>query len=374
MALFAPGAAAPGLLRAPDVHSPQFFAAVHWIQAVMAALSVIGSSSMIGYAVFQNTARSPEVRPLFYLSLSDLFLGVCWLTGALLYSKETTKPTSQEAACYNLQATGQIFYVASFLYTVNYTWHLYTDLKVKYNQNLHSQPPQMLIYVNHIGRIAIILSSIIPLFLVVPVLGMGNHYECYRNFTVQHGCLLMHTEVTLLPGPQQLACSAIYRYGLGVFLVSFLASFLTILVLLIRARALYKRFVNSTGYVGDRQWAMIKMVEQGVVLYPVVFFCCWGPAFILGIVKLTPLENTTMYMALYVLEALTASSQGLLNCAVYGWTQHMFRCMKRKACRDVDTQTPLLRSQKRFYASTLPADARAGPMSASTTAVTSPVL
>lgn len=48
-------------------------------------------------------------------------------------------------------------------------------------------------------------------------------------------------------------------------------------VLLVRARALYKRFINSTGYVGDRQWAMIKMVEQGVVLYPVVFFFCWGP-------------------------------------------------------------------------------------------------
>lgn len=27
--------------------------------------------------------------------------------------------------------------MASFLYTINYTWHLYMDLKVKYSQNLH---------------------------------------------------------------------------------------------------------------------------------------------------------------------------------------------------------------------------------------------
>jgi len=40
---------------------------------------------------------------------------------------------------------------------------------------------------------------------------------------------------------------------------------------------------------------------------------------------------------------------------VYGWTQHIFLSLKRNSCRDVDTQTPLLRSQKKFYASTLPA-------------------
>nr|XP_056715085.1 transmembrane protein 116 [Euleptes europaea] len=325
----------------------------------MAALSVMGSSSMIGYAVFQNAARSPEVRPLFYLSVSDLCLGMCWLVGALLYGNETPE-AGLGNACYNLQTMGQVFYVASFLYTVNYTWHLYVDLKVKYNQSRFSHSSQIFSYMNHIGRIAIILSSLIPLLLMAPVFGFGNHNECYQNFTMKHKCLLMHTENHLSPtGHQHSPCSVIYLYSIGVFLVFFLASFVAILVLLIHARALYKRSVNLTGYLGDQQWAMIKMVEQRVVLYPIVFFCCWGPAFILGIVKLTPLENTSrLYMVLYVLEALTASSQGLLNCAVYGWTQHMFRCMKRKACRDVDTQTPLLRSQKRFYASAHPANSR----------------
>nr|XP_020658389.1 transmembrane protein 116 isoform X1 [Pogona vitticeps] len=335
----------------------QFYAVVHWMQAVTAALSVIGSSAVIGYAVFQNTARSPEVRPFFYLSLSNLLLGVCWLIGALLYSKELL---SQDVACYNVQTTAQIFYVASFLYTVNYTWHLYTDLKGKYLQTLHSpSPPQVL---NRGGRIAIILSSVIPLLLMIPVFGGGNHYGCYQNITRKHGCLLMRTDVN---GPKMPNCASIAFYSIIVFLVSFAATFLAILVFLIRARALYKRFIISTGYVGDRQWAMIKMVEQGVVLYPVVFLCCWGPAFILGLIELAQVKNNTVYMVFCVLEALTASSQGLLNCAVYAWIQHVSRCLKRKVCRDVNTQTPLLRSQKRFYASTLPAEPLAGPESAS---------
>ena len=49
--------------------------------------------------------RFSQVRPLFYLSLSDLFLGMCWLAGALLYSTPTSK---QDLVCYNLQATGQV--------------------------------------------------------------------------------------------------------------------------------------------------------------------------------------------------------------------------------------------------------------------------
>ncbi|XP_077164749.1 transmembrane protein 116 [Paroedura picta] len=361
-------AVSPAPIAPPAGDSLQFYAVLHWIQAVMAVLSLMGSSSIIGYAVFQNTARSPEVRPLFYLSISDLCLGLCWLLGALLFSSKATETTDQGAACYNLQTTGQVFYVASFLYTVNYIWHLYIDLKAKYDQSRFINSSQISSDTNRIGRIAIILSSLIPFLLMTPVFGIGNHNECYQNFTVKHKCLLLHTETHLSPtNLQQSTCSVIYFYSIGVFLFFCLASFIAILVLLIQARALYKRFVNSTGYLGDQQWAIIKMVEQRVILYPVVFFCCWGPAFILGIVKLTNLENTSsLYMALNVLEALTASSQGLLNCVVYAWTQHMFRCMKRKACRDADTQTPLLRSQKRFYASTHPVNTREAATSPST--------
>ncbi|NXQ42446.1 TM116 protein, partial [Catharus fuscescens] len=333
----------------------QVYSALQWIQFTMAMLSVVGSSSIIAYAVFQNAVRSPEVRPLFYLSLSDLFLGLCWLAGALLYS---SPPSQQDLICYNLQATGQIFYVASFLYTVNYTWHLYMDLKVKYNQNLFRVPPQVVDYASCVGRTATILSSLIPFFLMVPVFCLGNSSNCYQNFSQKHGCLLMHTEMAEPPGepqsPSGSVCRAMHFYGIGVFLISFLISFVAILVILSQARGLYKRFVNSTGFLGDQQWAMIKMVEQRVVFYPVAFFCCWAPAVLLGMLKLTTSTTSKIYMALLILQALTAASQGLLNCLVYGWTQHVFLSLKRGSRRDVDTQTPLLRSQKKFYSSTAP--------------------
>ncbi|XP_067556726.1 transmembrane protein 116 isoform X3 [Pseudorca crassidens] len=298
-----------------DLLLPSLFPAIQWIQFVMATLSVIGSSSLIAYAVFQNIQKSPEIRPLVYLSFSDLLLGIYWLIEALLYG---TSAANKDVVCYNLQAVGQV---------IGYTCR--------------------------VSQIAIILSSLIPLLLMIPVFCLGNASECFRNFSQSHRCILMYSPPTsmakVLPSANISVCSTLYFYGLIIFLASFLLSLLTIVVLLIQAQTLYKKFLKSTGFLGSEQWAVIHIVEQRVRFYPVAFFCCWGPAVILTIIKMTKPQDTKLHMALYVLQALTASSQGLLNCGVYSWTQYKFYQLKQEARHDADTQTPLLCSQKRFY-------------------------
>ncbi|KAG8513235.1 Transmembrane protein 116, partial [Galemys pyrenaicus] len=246
-----------------------------------------------------------------------------------------------------------IFYISSFFYTVNYIWCLYKELRMKHNQSGQSISPLVIDYTCHLGQIAIILSSLIPLLLMIPIFCVGNANECFHNFSQNHRCILMHSPpssmVEYLPSANTSVCSTLYFYGLTIFLTSFLLSLLTIMVLLIQAQTLYKKFVKSTGFLGSEQWAVIRIVEQRVRFYPMAFFCCWGPAIILSIIKLTKAKDSKLHMALYVLQALTASSQGVLNCGVYGWTQYKFNQLKQEARRDADTQTPLLSSQKRFY-------------------------
>ncbi|XP_032095851.1 transmembrane protein 116 isoform X4 [Sapajus apella] len=289
--------------------------AIQWIQFVMATLSVIGSSSLIAYAVFQNVQKSPEIRALFCLSFCDLLLGLCWLTETLLYGASVA---NKDIICYNLQAVGQV---------IDYTCR--------------------------VGQMALIFSSLIPLLLMTPVFCLGNTSECFQNFSQSHKCILMHSPPSsvaeLLPSANTSVCGILYFYGITIFLGSFVLSLLTIMVLLIQAQTLYKKFVKSSGFLGSEQWAVIHIMDQRVRFYPVAFFCCWGPAVILMIIKLTKPQDTKLHMALYVLQALTATSQGLLNCGVYGWTQHKFHQLKQEAQRDADTQTPLLCSQKRFY-------------------------
>ncbi|XP_021018365.1 transmembrane protein 116 isoform X1 [Mus caroli] len=326
------------------------FPAIQWIQFAVATLSVIGSSSLLTYIAFQSPQKSAEIKPLLYLSFSDLLLGICWLIKALLYG---TAAAHKDSICYNLQTAGEIFYLASLLYTVSYIWCLYTELRRKSGQSERSTVAQVTDYVCQGGHILFLLSSLIPPLLMTPVFLLGNVNECFHNFSESHRCILMHSppSATLepLPSTNTSVCSTLYFYGVTIFLASFFFSFLTIMVLLVHAQTLYKKFVKSTGPLESEQWAVIHTVGQRVRFFPVAFVCCWGPAVTLLIMKLTEPQETSLHMALSVLQALTAASQGLLNCGIYGWTQCKFQQIKREPRRDADTQTPLLCSQKRIY-------------------------
>ncbi|XP_044897415.1 transmembrane protein 116 isoform X5 [Felis catus] len=248
-----------------------------------------------------------EVRPLFYMSFSDLLLGICRLIEALLYG---TSAANKDIVCYNLQAVGQIFYISSSFYTVNYIWYLYKELRMRHNQSGQNTFALVVDYTCHVGQIAIILSSLIPLLLMIPVFCLGNVSECFRNFSQSHRYILMYSPSSAmaeLPSVNTSVCTTLYFYGITIFLTSFLLSLLAIVVLLIQTQTLYKKFVKSTGFLGTEQWAVIHIVEQRVRFYPVAFFCCWGPAVILIIMKLTKTQNTKLHMALGVLQPSTAT-------------------------------------------------------------------
>ncbi|XP_064209451.1 transmembrane protein 116 isoform X1 [Anguilla rostrata] len=326
---------------------------VRWIQLIMAVLSILGSGSIIVYAAIQNLIRTPEVQPLFLLSVTDLLLSFSWLVGAVLFSHVC----EGHATCYNLNTIQQIFYLSSFFYTLNYIWVLYTGLKEKYHGHQGGYNTQIPRSASSFRSIVAVLSCLLPVMLMVPVFAVVNLEHCYTNFSRPYKCLLMHTG-PLYPSPGNRtvsgACYGIYVYGTAVFLSAFLLTFLGIVVLMGKARALYKRCATSNGFLGERQWEVLRFLERRMLLYPSAFFFCWGPAIILAIIILSDRDAVqgALGYALYILQALTSGSQGLLNCLVYGWTQRRFRRLRRPSSGDVrhaDTQTPLLRAQKSAY-------------------------
>uniref|UniRef100_A0A8C7M3N6 Transmembrane protein 116 n=1 Tax=Oncorhynchus mykiss TaxID=8022 RepID=A0A8C7M3N6_ONCMY len=180
---------------------------------------------------------------------------------------------------------------------------------------------------------------------MLPVFVTGNMDHCYTNFSQPYKCLLMHTEALF-----------ILSHGYQLIFILFkriLASHVFCLhqVLMGKARTVYRRCVSSSGFLGDRQWASLRVLDRHMLLYPSVFFFCWGPAVFLSAMILYNPKSVegVVGVILYILQAFTSSSQGLLNCVVYGWTQTHFRSASKDALRDMDTQTPLLRSQKKGY-------------------------
>ncbi|XP_068101816.1 transmembrane protein 116 [Hyperolius riggenbachi] len=342
---------------AEDLHG--VFIGVRWIQVITAILSIVGSCLIIGYAVFQNVVKSPEVRPLFYLSVSDLFLALCWLIGAILH----TKSCPHSLSCYSLQAMGQMFYISTFLYTLNYTWQTSNSLKRRLKPELHQ--------ISHtqcqIGRLATVLSSVLPVLFTIPVLSIGNAKKCYENST--HSCLVLNVGSEITTDPSRSfsgVCTGLHIYRTVILLATFCLTAIPILVIMGHSKSFLQNHLRTSGLLQDQQWALIKLTSWSLTIFPLIFFCCSLPAVILTVLKLSGNKGTSnFYRCFYYIQAFTAVSQGFINCLAYGWTQQMLNRLKQRGWRDVDTQTPLLRSQKKQYASTQVSTCNLWPQGAS---------
>ncbi|KAF3692455.1 Transmembrane protein 116 [Channa argus] len=330
----------------------EVYEAVKWIQLVMALLSILGSGSIIACVMLQRLCRTPELQPLFLLSLSDLLLALCWLIGGILFSKHCD---SLNVYCYHLHTLEQILYMASFFYTLNYVWDLYTGIRDKFYSCLDGYPVQFSNRVSTAGKVSALVSGVIPVLLMTPVFIQGNISQCQANFSQSYRCLLMHTGALYLTSEHQYTirvCSLLHTYAIAIFLAAFSFTLFSVTVLVLKARHIYRRAVTSNGYLGHQQRASFRVMDRRMLLYPLVFVLCWGPA--VGLAFLRVVRPSACQglagVVLYISQAFTSASQGFLNCLVYGWTHaHLRRAGRTVLSRDVDTQTPLLRSQKRSY-------------------------
>nr|XP_020473014.1 transmembrane protein 116 [Monopterus albus] len=335
----------------------EVYEAVKWIQLVMALLSILGSGSIIICVMLQRLCRAPELQPLLLLSASDMLLALCWLSGAMLFSNHCN---SWSAYCYNLHTVEQVLYMASFLYTLNYVWDLYRGIREMFYSCLDGYSVQFSNRVSTAGKVTALLSVLIPVLLMTPIFIQGNISKCQANSSEPYRCLLMHTGALYLTLEQQQpikVCSLLHAYSITIFLATFIVTLISITVLVANARGIYRRAVVSNGYLGNQQQASFQVMNRRMLLYPSVFVLCWGPAVSLAflqVVKPSVCQGDAG-VALYVLQAFTSASQGFLNCLVYGWTRaHIRRAYRTVLSRDVDTQTPLLRSQKKGTYQSLP--------------------
>uniref|UniRef100_A0A672F312 Si:ch211-157p22.10 n=1 Tax=Salarias fasciatus TaxID=181472 RepID=A0A672F312_SALFA len=298
--------------------------------------SILGSGSIIYCLMLQRLSRTPELQPLFLLSVSDLLLAFCWLIGVVLFSRNCS---SVSVHCYNLHTVEQVLYMASFFCTLNYVWNLYKGLREKLYSCLSGY-----------SCVYVCVCVLLPLLLMTPVFIWGNISECHTNFSQPYRCLLMHTGPVFNPSHHQPlipSCSLLRTYHRGVFLSSFILTLLVITVFVVKSRRIYRRVVTSQGYLGNQQRALFRLMDRRMILYPLIFIICWGPAVTLAFMRvvLPSAVHGFLGVILYVSQAFTSASQGFLNSLVYGWTRVQLR-RSGHGCRDADTQTPLLRAQK----------------------------
>uniref|UniRef100_UPI0037E9C3E5 transmembrane protein 116 isoform X1 n=1 Tax=Semicossyphus pulcher TaxID=241346 RepID=UPI0037E9C3E5 len=208
----------------------QVYEAVRWIQLLMALLSVLGSGSIIVSVMLQRLSRKPELQPLFLLSVSDLLLSVCWLVGAALFSQRCS---SLNRHCYHLHTVEQILYMASFFYTLNFVWNLYTGIREKLYSCLDGYSVQFSNRVSTANRVTALLSGIIPVVLMTPVFIPENISRCQANFSEPYRCLLMHTGALYLTSEENQpirVCRLLHVCRIAIFITTFFITLLSIIV------------------------------------------------------------------------------------------------------------------------------------------------
>ncbi|XP_017260202.1 transmembrane protein 116 [Kryptolebias marmoratus] len=324
------------------------YKAVSWIQLIMAALSVVGSSSIIVCLLLQRLSQKPELQPLFQLSVADLLLAVCWVIGGALFFQHCN---NLNTLCYNLHTVEQILYMASFFCTLNYVWNLFTGIREKYHSCFTGYSVQFSNRISTAAKMVSLFSFVFPALLMTPVFIQGNLSRCQVNLSEPYRCLLMHTGALYLTSAQQLStpCHLLHDYQIIVFLSTFVLTLLSITLLVVKARRIYRRVVTSSGYLGNEQRSLFQVLDRRMVLYPLIFFLCWGPAVALAFLRVVKPSagHGKMAVVLYICQALTSASQGFFNCLVYGWIRlHLRRAGPTVLSRDVDTRTPLLSPQQ----------------------------
>ncbi|XP_053743582.1 transmembrane protein 116 [Synchiropus splendidus] len=322
----------------------QEYEAVRWVQLLMVLLSFLGSFSIIVCVMSQRLSRSPELQPLLLLSVSDLLLSFCWLLGGLLL---TIRCSSYNTHCQQLHTLEQVLYTSCFFFTLNCVWNIYRGIHRRLDCSTLTAPATS-------GRpetVTALLSCLLPVVMMSPVISMDYAHQCLTNLTEPYRCGLLHTGAVFLAAEHSghTVCNQLLQYRLIVLLTAFFVTLLGIMVLMGRTRHIYRRVLTSNGFLGNRQRASLRVLNLRMILYPTIFFLCWGPAVALAFLREVepPAGQSRVRQILYMWQAVAASSQGFLNCLVYGWTHARLRRVGRMVLsRDADTQTPLLRAQK----------------------------
>ncbi|XP_071946441.1 transmembrane protein 116-like isoform X2 [Antedon mediterranea] len=307
-----------------DEENEELLLALRYIHIVFASLSIIGASSTIIYSIIKGVVTSEEVRPLFHLSLADLGLAICWVIGAAVWNDD--KDDSE--GCVYLQAITEAFHVSTFFLTVNYSLNVYVRIKDRQNRAMKLSTLMSSIKMKWGLRMVYVLSWLLPIIIMIPIVYYHETVDllkCYR-------CLLLFYRPSVQSRDEDYDSWWWENYGAIFFVISLGLSMIIIIVFYLLSIKVFRILIKQNMWT-DAQRDAVRSMRIRITFYILVFLYCWIPAFCLGIIDLASEKKISVsdYSVLYILQGITAPSQGFLNCIVYGWTRPTFRKIGRRA-------------------------------------------
>ncbi|XP_022095790.1 transmembrane protein 116-like [Acanthaster planci] len=291
----------------------------------------------------QYEAIREQVRPLFHLAVADLGLAFCWLVGAILWNIPFDGVGSVGfRVCTVLQAVTEMFNVISFFLTVNYALNVYLRLKDRLNRAHKLTLLHTMTSMKWVMRLFYVISWLLPIAVMTPVVVVYNHLRAQDPCTE---CLVLFFKPSVQGNNGSFESWSWAHYGAIFFVISLVLSMMAIVTFYAMSALLYRQLMKKNVWTNKQRKALIELCKR-ISLYISVFIICWIPALVLNIMDLQSKEGVSLitYDWLYVLQGVTAPSQGFLNCIIYGWTRATFRLAKSP-----QDMRPILRQSYRIY-------------------------
>ncbi|XP_071960846.1 transmembrane protein 116-like [Antedon mediterranea] len=318
----------------PNIFYTNQLEVISYIQICTSLLSIFGAGSVILVVLGKRKVRSQDVYPLFNLCLADLLASLFIFSSAVTYTKHTTGGTVSES-CAITTGFAAGFYMSSFSLSALYAYEVYLRVKSRLQSKRYSISSLSTTWYHrfNLKYLCYVLSWVVPvagsvaLMITVQDEGSGDsiddpcaNYECLLMFHQQNDLCLNSSRL----GDEGRIVAKV------LFIVPLILAMVAILVIYILTFKLFRKVQKSGGVFSTKQHEAVTDVRNKGLMYSAVFTFCWIPALVLGVISLSDHVEVQNIYWLVIVQCLTATLQGFLNCVIYGWNRRNFRAVKSR--------------------------------------------
>ncbi|CAL1533348.1 unnamed protein product [Lymnaea stagnalis] len=321
----------------PELLNTNQMKAVAILSLMTSCLSFIGSGSVFTCAIYHGRVCYPEIFPTFHLALADMLASLFLVTSSAIFlnnlgSGMINFPGSS-GPCGYLMTLVTSAYTAAFLLTITYAM----EALFRFRQRLKDGTNLDLLAVKAVSNkwmyLAYILAWVVPVCSAIGVMIVTHNLRDTDDFDIPVHIL----------SAQCSSCFANFRFSEEycwnqvedgetwhkfiklIFVVPLLLVVILNMMFYILITKVFKLVAMRRGLLSYHQRQEETLLKKKAMLYQGVFFVCWLPSVILGIVSFIDSYTMKTFFWLLIIQAILGPLQGLLNSIVYGWKRDGFR-------------------------------------------------
>ncbi|XP_055882686.1 transmembrane protein 116-like isoform X2 [Biomphalaria glabrata] len=316
------------------------------LSLLTSGLSFIGSGSVFLCAVYLKRVCYPEVFPTFHLALADMLSSLFLIISSSIFLTSPVKSTMNypgtPGPCAYLMAIVTSAYTLAFFLTITYALEAYFRFRKRLVDTMNMDLMTVQVVSNRWMYLVYIVAWLLPVIFGGILMYVTHSLRDCDDDVPPNSKLYYHYNRTNLSA-QCSSCFPVFWFNEDhcwkqvdeghlmhvvirlIFLIPLLMVMVLNMILYVLVAKVFKQVAMRRGLLSYHQRKEEQLLKKKAFLYQGVFYLCWLPSVILGIVSLFTSYSMAKFFWLLVIQAIFGPLQGILNSIVYGWKRDSFR-------------------------------------------------